>query len=303
MVALRIYRFALFGAAGGLVASFLHQGLLLDTLASPLSAQDRFRYLALLGALVGAAIGFFPRFADGLSRYSTWRAARLGLLGAALGGLGGFCTLPLAEWLHARMRGGLEGRAFAWAALGLTIGFAEGIGGEARKGRGLLGGLLGGVLAGSLVEVLLARQDTSADSGIAALIVVGLAISLGVALFVNVLSEAWLEGLPGSKVDGQIYHLSKFRGGRDAVLGSDKKSTVLVWVPDAEPQHAALSVVGGVYVLRNLATGAATRVDGVPVSEHRLRDKQVIQVASARLRYRERRDPRRWRAPARAASL
>ena len=153
-----------------------------------------------------------------------------------------------------------------------------------------------------LFRSLLSRQSTYADSGILALIIVGLTISLGVALFVNVLSEVWLEGLPGSKVEGQVYHLSKFRSGQEAVLGSGKKGSLLVWVPDAEPRHAILSIGGDVAVLRHVAERSSTRVDGIPVTEHRLRDHQIIQIGSSRLRYRERRHALRVGSPAAAGS-
>jgi hypothetical protein len=203
--------------------------------------------------------------------------------------LGGACTLPLAEWLHGQVDGGFSGRALAWGLLGCALGLAEGLSGGARQWRGLLGGLVGGVLAGILLELLLTSRVTHSDSGIVALILVGLTISLFVVLFVNVLSEAWLEGLPNSKVEGQIYHLSKFRGGHEALLGSDRGAALLVWIPDAEPRHATLSLNSDAAVLRNTAKRNSTRVNGTAVTEHALRDGDIIQIGTAQLRYRERR--------------
>ncbi len=302
MLARRIYNFSMSGAAGGFVGSLLHQYTVLDTLAKPLPLKERYILLGLLGAMLGASIGFVPRFAEGLSQYSFVRAVRRGLLGAFLGTLGGLFTLPLAEWVHSHMDGGTLGRALAWALLGLSIGFAEGLTGGARQWRGLVGGLVGGLLAGILLETLVAEESTHAVSGILALLIVGLSISLCVALFVNVLSEVWLEGLPGSKVDGQIYHLSKFRDGREAFLGSDKKENLLVWVHDAEPQHAAIALRSDAAVLRNLSVKTPTRVAGSAVADqHVLQDGEIIEIGSASLRYRERRRALRMRPPARAA--
>lgn len=302
MLARRIYNFSIAGAAGGFVGSLLHQYTVLDTLAKSLPPRERYILLGLLGAMVGASIGFVPRFAEGLGQYSFVRALRRGLLGAFLGALGGLVTLPPAEWVHSHMDSGMLGRALAWALLGLSIGFAEGLTGGARQWRGLVGGSVGGLLAGILLETLVAQDSTHAVSGILALLIVGLFISLCVALFVNVLSEVWLEGLPGSKVDGQIYHLSKFRGGREAFLGSDKKEDLLVWVYDAEPQHAAIALRSDAAVLRNLSVKAPTRVAGSAVADqHVLQDGEIIEIGSARLRYRERRRALRMRPPARAA--
>jgi hypothetical protein len=81
----------------------------------------------------------------------------------------------------------------------------------------VLGGLIGGVAAGVILEWLVRALDPSPDSAIVALILLGISISLGVALFVHVAAEVWLEGLYGSKVYRRVYHLSRFREPNEAL--------------------------------------------------------------------------------------
>lgn len=280
------------GAFGGLVGSFLHHDLLLDALSQSLGFLTRLVYLAFLGILVGCSIGFFPSFSEGLGHFSLIGAVRSGLIGAILGAVGGMVALPLAELVHVQLGGGFRGRVPSLALLGLAVGAAEGINGGARWWRGFLGGGIGGVIAGATLEFLLPLQATRSGSSIIALILIGLFIALLIAVFVNVLSEGWLEGLPGSKVDGQIYHLSKFREPHEAILGSDKKGAVFIWVPDAQLRHASITLTAAGARLRHLAENGQTRVDGNPVKERLLRDGEVIEFGSARLKYRERRTTR-----------
>lgn len=285
----KIYRFAVLGALGGLVAAALHQWLLLDVLARPLEPGQRQLYHALLGLLIGVPIGFFPRFADGLSHYSLGRATRTGLIGAVLGGIGGAFAVLAGEFLHRQLGGHIQGRAAAFSLLGLMVGLAEGIAGGALWWRGVAGGVMGGVLAGTFAELLLQQKAFYSDIAIIALILLGLSISLFVALFTNVLLDAWLEGLPGSKVAGQIYQLSKFRDPNEAILGASKTGAAFIWVPGAEERHAGIRLTSEGAVLRHIAKVKDTLVNGSPVSECLLRDRQEIELGSAKLLYRERR--------------
>jgi|GEM_PF-2934161 len=285
----RIYTLSLYGALGGLMGSFLHQHLLLETLAGPLSPTMRRVYLALLGGVVGLAIGFFPSFSQGRGNYATGRAIRVGLIGAAFGGLGGAVALPSTEWLHIWLGGGIRGRAISLCLLGLAVGFAEMITGGARPWHGPFGGAIGGIMAGVFLELLLRYQFTYADSGIIALMIIGLFVALFIALFINILTEAWLEGQPGSKADKQIYHLGKFRDPLKAVLGSDKKGSVFIWIPNAQPHHAEITLLTGKARLRHIAEAGETRVNGIPVSERLLSDEDMIEIGHTRLKYRERR--------------
>jgi hypothetical protein len=286
---LKVYIFCVYGAIGGLMASFLHQYLLLETLSKPLPPLQRLLYLAALGGIVGASIGFFPSFSEGRGNYSVSGAIRVGIYGAVLGAIGGAIALPLAETLHIKLTGGITGRAISLAVVGLFIGIAEGIIGGARPIRGIIGGIVGGVVAGFVLEEMVTYRATHADSGIVALMSIGLIISLFISLFVNVLAAAWLEGLSGSKVSGQVFHLSKFRRGERARLGSDNKGSIFIWIPDAQPIHAEITLQANGALIQHVAKAGETRVNGGPISERLLHDGDVIEIGRSRFKYRERR--------------
>jgi len=285
----KIYFFGLMGAAGGLMGAALHQILLLGIFRSAAATLDRHAYDVVLGLLIGAPIGFFPSFMEGRSHYSTARAVRSGAIGALLGALGGMLSVPMSEILHNHLGGGIPGRACAVGLLGMTVGIAEGVHGGARWWRGIVGGLVGGLFAGALLEVLLERQSTYSDGAIVALTLLGLSISLFVSLFVNIFPDAWLEGLPGTKIDGQVYQLSRFYEPNEAVLGSDKKGQVFIWIPDARERHTSITLTHRGASLRHIAKAGVTLVNGNPVAECLLRNGDVIQIGSSRLCYRERR--------------
>jgi hypothetical protein len=288
----RIFYFCLYGTFGGLLASYLHQYFLLDILAGNLSTTQRLFYLGLLGAIVGAAIGFFPSYSEGRGKYSFGGAVRVGIVGAVLGAIGGLIALPLAEAMHIGIGGGLKGRMTAFTFLGLTLGLAEGILGTASAWRGIVGGSVGGLLGGYLLERLLANSDSHAVSGILALMVIGCSISFSIALFVNVWADAWLEGQAGSSLAGHIFYLSKFRPGDKALMGADKKGSVFIFIPDAQNAHAEIAIQEEGVVLRHVASSSETRVNGVPINERLLRNGDMIEIARTSLRYRERREAR-----------
>lgn len=283
----RIYFAAVLGAAGGLFASYLHHVLLLDTLAGSLTTGARLAYLLLLGLLVGGAVGFFPALAEGFGTLSLERVVRAGAVGTGCGAAGGLVALPLAELLHGQV-GGVGSRMFSLALFGLAIGVAEGFNGGARWWRGLTGGAAGGAVAGLILELLLGFRGTQAGAGIAALMAIGACVTLAIALFVNVLSDAWLEGTGGSVV-GTVVHLGKFVAPNEAVIGSDKKSAVFVYVPTAAERHAGLSLTPVGTRLRALQPGAALRVNGSPVVECLLRDGDRLEIGGAEFVYHERR--------------
>jgi len=285
----RFYRFSFYGALGGFCAASAHQYLFLETLSGQLTTGERYVWLALFGAAAGAALGFFPSFAEGRGHYSLRGAARSGLIGALLGGVGGLLTLPLSEWIHLQLGGGVRGRASALIILGGAIGVAEGINGGARFWRGVTGGIVGGLFAGIGLELLLPHQFARRDIGVIALLLIGGSIAASIALFVNVLQDAWLEGVAGQKVIGQSYPLGKFREPAVAYLGSEQGGSVYIWLPDAAPRHAALSLTAHGARIRHCASSGATFVGGSPVRELILRDGDVIEIGQAKFRYRERR--------------
>ena len=158
----KIYFFALMGAFGGFTAAALHQILLLGIFAPLMSSLDRHIYRVILGVVdIGAPIGFFPSYMEGLSQYSRGRTLRSGDAGRSSGWAGDL-AVPFSEILHNHLGGSILGRASAVGLLGLRLGIAEGANGGARWWRGCAGGLAECV-AGALLEIMLERQGTYSD--------------------------------------------------------------------------------------------------------------------------------------------
>lgn len=284
----KIYISSLLGALGGLVASLLHQYLLLDLLAQPQALFDRLLYLALLGGLLGVTIGLVPNFSERLSNSSFSQALHSGLIGAFWGGLGGLLALPLAEILHGLLGGGYKGRPIAFALFGLALGIAEGFNGGSRLAHGILGGILGGLAAGAILEFLLADVQLPDISGLAALITVGAAMAFSIALVLTMLANARLEALKGSPFSGHIFYLGRFRDPHEAILGSDKTKSVFIHIKDAERQHAAISLTEAGARIRHLADTGDTYVNGNLIREAILNDSDIITIGCMSLVYKER---------------
>ena len=163
------------GATGGFAAAVAHQWFIVPQIGGADTWLRQFLLGIALGAIVGAPIGFFQRYFDGISRHSFSVAARIGLMGALVGAAGGLTVFWLSEYLHHAVSGGYVGRAISVGLFGLSIGAAEALSGGSKRWRGLAGGLVGGILAGLLLEFLL-RNFQDPDSAIIALMLLGTCI-------------------------------------------------------------------------------------------------------------------------------
>src|SRR5262249_7149504 len=153
----------------------------------------------------------------------------------------------------------------------------EGVNGGARWGRGLAGGAAGGAPPRLLLGGLLAFRGTPPQARIAAPMALRARVTPIVAPFVNLPSHAPLEG-SGPTNAGAVYHLGKFAAPHEAVVGSDKKAVVFIWVPGASNRHAGLSLTPAGCRLRALDPDARILVNGSPVTECLLRAGDEIEV-------------------------
>jgi VWFA-related protein len=281
----RIYLFCVAGAVGGLLAAIVHQWVMLGPLLAARTYGELLRLHALLGMCIGSCIGFFPRFSEAFGQRTFGSAVRSGFFGAALGAVGGALAVPAAQVLHEWLGGGYLGRGSAVAFLGAAVGFSESFYSGARRFRGIAGGAVGGLLAGVLLERLTTLSVPPADTPILGLLLLGISIPAGVALFTHIRAEAWLEGVRGAKVTKQVYHLARFDERNRAVLGSGAKAHI--FVPGAEAEHATLAFTESGTVLQSTAREQATYVNGAPVRERALRDSDRLEVASAEFIYHE----------------
>src|SRR5947209_2313102 len=135
-LASRLYFNAVFGGLGGLVG-----WMLFGALGDRAAASDRVpQQLALGGALIGGAIGYFLVGGDALRDRSLVRFARLAAFGTVLGAAGGALGMVvgervhfrLVEWLGAGSGGGhllgtMLARGLGWMLLGAAVGVSEGV--------------------------------------------------------------------------------------------------------------------------------------------------------------------------------
>lgn len=284
-----IYRQTLLGALGGLCGSILHNKFLLDAFdADPNSLMLN----VALGGIIGACIGAIPSLGEGVRHYSLVQTIQRGMVSALCCGICGSIAAPLSAMLHSQMDGGIFGRAVSLGLFGAGIGAAEGINGGGRFWRGVTGGVIGGIVAATLVEYLMRTpqsgvQEVSPFVAVLVVVVIGASIVFTLMLFVNSLASAWLEGLEGSKVAGQIYQLEKYTAPSEGFIGSDKKAAMVVWIPNAEDKHATLSITPEGTLLKHVAEESQTLVHGNPVSSCILKDGDVIEIVGSRLRYRQ----------------
>ncbi|NQU43019.1 VWA domain-containing protein [bacterium] len=167
-------------------------------------------------------------------------------------------------------------RSLSWGLVGLLLGLAQGIAmGSGKKIRnGLIGGLVGGLIGGFLFDPIGAIVHTDWLSRLVALCVVGGLIGLMTGLAENLLKDAWLVVTQGP-LSGKQFVLYK----NPTVLGSSPKADLYLFKdPDVAPQHAAIQITPQGHVLLDGGMPTGTRVNGVPITRHRLRPGDQIQL-------------------------
>jgi hypothetical protein len=269
------------GALGAILGLYLYVELV--------RVDELWQRDALAGVCLGGAIGW-ALGAIGPARDGAWlRLARSSVLGALTGAIGGAIGLLAGEFVLGGFRGGLVGRAVAWALLGLVIGASQIFPHPSleRLRMGVVGGGIGGFLGGLLFEWLRevgggARYDTSQALGV---VILGGGLGLCLALAERALRRSWIV-VQNGRQEGRSYLLA----GRRSVLGLDEHVEVgLFGDLTVERRHAAISRSPRGMQVEPLATRHPTRLNGQDLTEPRLlRDGDKIELGKTRLLYRER---------------
>jgi hypothetical protein len=277
---LQAYNLSLAGALGALFGLFIYVEMV----------QTESVYLrdALAGTIIGGAIGFFLN-AWGPLRDGAWhklaRAISWGVPAAAVGGAIG---LVLGELVIGVFRGGLLGRAFSWAVLGLGIGLAQGLADRSRQRLvfGLIGGGLGGFVGGYCFEALRIalgnRYDLSQALGI---VILGTGLGLFLALVEQALRRAWVQVLSGRQ-EGRIYLLAH----RLCKMGLDERAEIGIFGdPAVSRQHAEIEATAQGYQFRHLDPKGSSRLNGKPITgAEQLHDGDKLQLGQTLLVFRQR---------------
>jgi hypothetical protein len=274
------YDLALAGALGGLFGLYLYVEL---ARAESVYVRD-----ALAGILIGGSLGVFLN-AYGPFRDGAWlKLARSVAWGAPAAAIGGALGLLAGELVIGFFQGGLTGRAFSWAVLGLGIGLGQGIaeGSRDRLKFGLIGGGLGGFLGGLVFEWLRVRMGDRAElSQAVGIVILGAGLGLCLALVEQVMRRSWLLVQSGRQ-EGRIYLLDHPR----CRLGLDERAEIGIFGdPTVARQHAEIERAAGVYTLRHRAAAASTKVNDAPVLDRcTLKDGDRIELGHTKILFRQR---------------
>jgi len=243
--------------------------------------------LAVVGGLVGAAIGLGLNVVAGMANGQWKQLVFRAVPGLAAGALAGAVGTAVGEAL---LRFGLH-RAFGWMILGLGVGAVEGLYDLApRKLRnGLIGGALGGLLGGFLFDPIRIMVGGSGMSSRATgFVILGLAVGTLIGLAQVVLREAWLTVLDGYRAGRQLILSQPV-----TCLGRGDHLPLPFLGPmnaELESEHTRISrQADGSYVVEDNHSRLGTRLNNQVLSAPTvLKDGDVIKLATNFVRFNER---------------
>jgi CDP-diglyceride synthetase len=286
---LRIYYNAVVGAAGGLI------GWAVITLLLRIETDSTFLLLlkdAVLGVMVGAAVGFALGSAEQLG--GGLRLGSLGkpILSALLGMVAGLIGLVTGELIFLAAGGGVWPRALGWAVFGTLVGAGQWVvTGSPNKGLyGAIGGLLGGLMGGATYErfslvlrgIGLDREISLALGGAIGLMILGACIGALIGLVEDILRQAWLRFTHGP-LEGQTRTLDPKRS--VTTLGRADHCTILLRDErETAPVHAEIHASKGVFTLVPREGRVLLRDgrEGRPITVRALQPGDEIQLGRSR---------------------
>ena len=227
------------------------------------------------------------------------RSAAVGhaLVGAAVGLVGGAVVSLFVQQLFARIVAAvppaaaghvdwarLAARSASWAVLGLFVTVGPGL--VARNGKklaiGLLGGLVGGAIGGAAFDAIGTAANGSVANAVA-LCLIGVVAGALVGLIEHAAKTGWLKVTAGL-IAGKQFILYR----NPTFIGSGPECPIYLFKdPQVGRRHAAVHVVADGFELENLPLGAATLVNGRPITRARLRNGDEVQVGGTRFRFQE----------------
>lgn len=286
------------GALGGLLGWAINEPLTSDSGVS--SPAQVFLSSLVFFAIAGGAIGLLLGGVEGVSSLNSRKAVIGGAIGLGIGAVGGGLAGLLGQAAYGILGGTNEvvtilqvfARTVGWTIAGVFIGLGQGVSGRSLKKiingviGGALGGFAGGLLFDPLSSVMFALQvgNPGLISRFLALVVIGAASGAAIGLLEELRKEAWVL-ITGGPLTGKQFILYN----AVTTIGSSPKCEIaLLKDPYLAPQHCAIEVSGGAYVLRDLGSQTGTAVNGRPVQRHSLRKGDVIQIGQTALEYQDR---------------
>ena len=274
---------------------------------------------AFVGAIFGALVGLAVGLVNGMSGGSGKLIRRDAAWGAAVGLGGGLVGLFFGQlffgslYMDPRKAASSFGigpllfiwdvlvRAIGWALIGLFLGLVQGLpSGSGKAARhGAIGGFIGGLLGGTLFEIVPyilppgTRNPGVISRGVS-MTVTGASIGFFIGLVETLMKQAWIRVVQGRN-EGKEYVISKTR----TTVGRDELSDVgLFGDRNISPMHAVIELQSGRHILRDAGSSLGTAVNGQKVTEHALRDGEIIEIGSMHLEFHEKATASRVPKPA-----
>lgn len=247
----------------------------------------------LLFPTVAGFVGMFLGAAEGIMCRNAARAVTNGVVGLAVGFVGGLIALiPAGVFMQVVLAVGasvgkppplgemptgilllalMMGRAGFWAIAAIPAGLGQGIATRERKVmfNGILGAVLGGIIGGFLFDpisfVLVTAEGEGNYSRGVGFTVIGMAVGLFIGLIEGWTKTAWLMMRKGP-LAGKQFILFK----DTTVLGSSPKAEIYLFKDEAiEPKHAVVYNRGGRFEIEDCNTPDGTYINGVALKGKR----------------------------------
>jgi hypothetical protein len=177
-------------------------------------------------------------------------------------------------------------RGFAWSVFGVTGGLVYGIAGQSLKKTlyGVVGGIIGAGIGGSVFDPISNLTRVGAPSRCIGMMIMGAFTGVAIGLVESALKDRWLY-VSGGPLAGKQFILYK----PETRIGRDQSNDIYLFKDIAvQPQHAVIELRTGRAVL--IAT-APTFIAGQPVSQHMLRNGDLIQIGRYSFSYQEKQRP------------
>jgi hypothetical protein len=176
-------------------------------------------------------------------------------------------------------------RMAGWAVFALGTGLAVGLVERSSKRtiNAAIGGVVGGAAGGLIFHFVGNESESGGFARLLGLLAIGLLVALAVRLVETARREAWLSVVAGGMSGKEfiIYHpVTRIGASPDCEI-------FLLKDPGVAKLHAQIAEHGTQRVLA-AADGAATFVNGTPISTHTLRNGDQIQVGNTVIAYSER---------------
>jgi len=175
-------------------------------------------------------------------------------------------------------------RGLAWAIFGLGVGVAAAAAKRSMRKlvNGVIGGLAGGFVGGVFFHWVSAHIESGMLGRVLGLVVVGLGIGAAIGLVEVVRRQAWLRIVAGGMAGKEfiVYH-------QTTDIGSSPKCQItLIKDPAVGPHHLRIVEHAGRRTLQAFE-GCHVTINGTPVTQHVLRNGDVIGVGTTTVQYAE----------------